>query len=256
MARCPTRMEWIATIVAAADGPHRAGASEKRNSRCVTSNPAAVRTPVHHALDSASSELPVKRGERARRATIALARAAISTSSLADRTSPPETDVLGEPHQLFRLAERIAGNFVCTFGAGRERSSDFGFICANGNGFFPDRRKLSLHRFVQHLLAVDATPSSGATLNRDVIDGFRWTECLVQMVDIADFRRSRISAPYTFWIGDRGPQLLPDVLRILQQTNSAAQGLRHLRLPVQSHDSPCRRQQGLWLRKKPGVSVR
>ena len=104
-----------------------------------------------------------------------------------------------------------------------------------------------LHRLGQHLLAVDAAPARRAALRRDVLDGRRRAERLVQVIDVADLGRPRIRLPDALGIGDRRPQLRPDRFRRLEQPDRVAHRLRHLRLAVEPHDAARRREQRLGL---------
>src|SRR4029079_3806432 len=93
-------------------------------------------------------------------------------------------------------------------------------------------------------------PAGRAALHCDVLHGFRRAECLVQMVDVADLGSSGISFSDSCWISDARPELFPYVLWILHQTYGIAEGFRHLRPAIQTHDPTCGRQQWLWLGEK------
>src|SRR2546421_11552323 len=105
---------------------------------------------------------------------------------------------------------------------------------------------------MQDFLAIEAAPPSGSALHRHVIYGRCWTEGLVQMIDVADFRRAGVCAPYACRVGHRGTQFLPDRRGILEHVNGVAERFRHLGLSVESHYAAGRSQKWLGLRKETG----
>ena len=109
-----------------------------------------------------------------------------------------------------------------------------------------DRDQLGLDRLGQDLLAIDAAPTRGAALYRDVLHRIRRAERLVEVVDVAHLRRARIGALDPLGVGDGGTQLGPDLRARLEQPDRVTERLGHLRLAVEAHDPARRRQQRLW----------
>src|SRR5690606_13729270 len=119
-----------------------------------------------------------------------------------------------------------------------------------------------VHVSEQRLLAVNAPPCGGAAVHCHLFLRLHWREGLVQVIDVAHLRLARIGFAHSLRVGYRRPQLPPDGVRFLEQTNRIANGLGHLRLAVEAHDPPRWREQCLRLRKvrrvlrgEPGVPL-
>src|SRR5688572_21446563 len=116
---------------------------------------------------------------------------------------------LDQPHPLLDVAHRLACERATPVRTSGKHVADSAWIRSQLTSPLVDGRELSLDSLEQNLLAVDASPARGRTHLRDVLHRLRRTERLVQMKDVAHFRRARIRPSHALGIGDRGSKLLP-----------------------------------------------
>src|SRR5678815_3490507 len=161
-----------------------------------------------------------------------------------------ESAVSREPHQLFCRTDGRLRHFARFLRALRENVLDLRCIRANVSGALTDWGELAVHRVEKNFLAFDASPPGSSALHRNMLDRLRWTQRLVEMIDVADFRSAGICSSNSRRIGDGWTKLFPHVLRILEERNSIAERLRHLCFSIEPHDPARRSEQGLRLGEK------
>src|SRR5674476_149165 len=141
-----------------------------------------------------------------------------------------------ESHSVSHAAHRLLGHCPALRRARREGVVQPGGIRAQLCGPRADRNELRLHRFEEHLLAVDAAPACRAALRRHMLDRCRRAECLMEVIDVAHLGRSRIGPLDPFRVGHCRTKLRPDLLLTLEQADRVAHGLAvsytHLTLPT------------------------
>src|SRR5215204_5751546 len=78
------------------------------------------------------------------------------------------------------------------------------------------------HIIGQYPFAVEAPPLGSPAVLGHQRDSFWWGEVLVQVINIADLRGTGITPGYARRIRFRRPELLPDLLRAVQQADGVA----------------------------------
>jgi hypothetical protein len=95
-------------------------------------------------------------------------------------------------HTFANGTHRFTRQRPTPIGSARQRVIDFGRRARELGGATSNRHKLRFHRLGQHLLAIDASPTSRTALRRDVFNGRRRAERFVKVIDVTDFWCPRI----------------------------------------------------------------
>src|SRR6266516_7895418 len=130
---------------------------------------------------------------------------------------------LNEPHFFLNFTHRLLGNGASVVGPSCQIPLHLLRIGGKLLGPRANRNQFLLHRLVENFLAVDAAPTSGAALYGDMVDRCLRAEGFVQVIDVADFRRSRIRAPDALRVRHCWFELLPDRSWILEQIDGVAE---------------------------------
>src|SRR3954469_16441357 len=117
-------------------------------------------------------------------------------------------------------------------------------------GTLPDWGEGRDHIIGQYPLAVEAPPLGAPAVLGHQGDGFWWGEVLVQVINIAYLRGTGITPGYASRIRFRRSELLPDLVRTVQQADGVAHALGHLGLTVKTGNPLCLGQDWLGLRKE------
>src|ERR1051325_7580027 len=129
---------------------------------------------------------------------------------------------LVEAHPLAYATHRLVRERLTARRARGERGVHGRAISPQFSRAAPNRCELLLHRFEQHLLAVDAAPARRRALLGNVLPRCWRTERLVKVIDVTNLGRAGVRSLDALGVGDRGPQLRPDLVAGLEQTNGIA----------------------------------
>src|SRR5207237_5894426 len=112
---------------------------------------------------------------------------------------------------------------------------------------FAHGRERRYHVVREYALAVETSPPRGPALVRDLGNGVRRRETLMDGENVADLGRAGVFPGLARGIGSGRSQFFPNGLRRFEQTDRIAEALRHHGLAVQTEHALGFRQQQLRL---------